>query len=134
MHDELRKHVRSRVRKGALAAFFLPGQPEALMLGEIVDISEGGLGICYIDIEDRYAGALEVSIHGLDNSVFLSRLPCRIVFDMETPEDPLAILNVRRCGIQFEGISSDQLSSLKEFILDLGGIDSTEFLIWNPTP
>jgi len=131
MPDELRKYIRSRVRKGAIAAFFQPDENDFFMLGEIVDISEGGLGICYIDIEERYTDSLQVSIYGLDGEAFLSRIPCRIVFDKEVPDDPLAILSVRRCGIQFEGISEDNLDKLKQFIADIGGIGATEFRIWS---
>ena len=130
MPDEARKQIRSRVRKGALVAFFQPGKNEFFMLGEIVDISEGGLGICYIDVEERYHEALEVSVYGLDNAVLLNRIPCRMMYDVEVPNGPLEALSLRRCGIQFEGISKDHLDQLRQFIVDIGGIDALEFRIW----
>ena len=116
MPDEVRMHNRSSVRKGAVAAFFQPDESESFMLGEIVDISEGGLGICYVDVEDRYNESLQVSVYGLDDKAFLERIPCKIVYDLEMPVDPTAILSTRRCGINFEGISKDLLEQLKRFL------------------
>jgi hypothetical protein len=119
MREELRKHTRSQARKGAFATFYKPDETESLMLGEIVDISEGGLGICYIDVEERYNESLEVSIYGLEKEGFLDRMPCRIIYDMHVPEDSLAVLSVRRCGIKFESLPRERLDELGQFIRNI---------------
>ena len=50
MVDELRKSLRFEAKEGSFAAFFPPDENNCLMLGRIMDISEGGLGICYLNI------------------------------------------------------------------------------------
>jgi len=120
MPGDLRKHTRSRAKKGAFAVFFRPNESHHLILGEIVDISEAGLGVCRIDVEERYTEPLEVSVYGLENEGFLDRMPCRIVYDMQVSDDPLEILGVRRCGIQFLDTSEELLDRLKQFIRKVG--------------
>ena len=120
MSDESRRHLRFQIKKGAFAAFFPADKNECVMLGEIVDISEGGFGICYIDIEKRYPELLQTSIYGLENAGFVDKMPCKIVYKMVVPANARGVLNVRRCGIQFKELSKHHIEQLKQFIQNIG--------------
>lgn len=129
MPDELRKYIRFQAKDGTFAAFFLPEKgDECFMLGMIIDISEGGLGVCHIDIEGRQPSSMLVSVYGLEGAGTITKIPCRIVYDVEIPDEARAVLSGRRCGIQFEGLSEEQVDELKEFLkkVGIGAIDILE--------
>lgn len=127
MSDELRKYIRLQAKDDTFAALFLPDNDQCLMLGKIIDISEGGLGICHIDIENRPPDSLLVSIYGLDDAGIIDKIPCKIVYDMEIPDNPGAVLSPRRCGIRFEPLSEEQEDRVKEFMKSIG-TGTIEFL------
>lgn len=121
MDHELRKQKRYHTHQGIIAAFFRPDQSESFMLGEIVDISDGGMGLCYVDIEEQYGESLQVSIYGLDDTILVDRIPCKMVHDAVLPEDSniYSVLGVKRCGVQLMGVTKEQMEQLRRFISEI---------------
>ncbi len=113
---ELRKNKRFRTNGNARAAFY--ASPEDFVkLGQILDISLGGLAIRYVTFGEPTADDVEVELFGSSGpSRQLGKLPCRIVYDYELYDESWGVLQVRRCGLQFGDLSSGQLDQVQSFI------------------
>ena len=109
---ERRLHKRFKVMKGALA--FIGSTP-----GTIVDISEGGLSVNYVVIEKQPTAELQLDIFFAGDEFYLPGVPGTLITDNQSNSEQLySSLNVKRLGIQFGELSSDQRSKLKYFILN----------------
>lgn len=115
---ERRKHNRYRAREGAYAAI----SPKSYKLGQIVDISMGGLSFHYID-----TGAFENNGNGSDIStetMFLSSmgyyvgdLSFETIADYEMTENPsFSNMTVRKRHIKFTNLELKQLFDLDYYI------------------
>jgi hypothetical protein len=70
-------------------------------IGEIIDVSKGGLAFHYIDIGDRPKGSLELDIFLKQVGFRLEKLPAKTVFDVEIPRSlHQGITTIRRHGVQ----------------------------------
>ena len=116
MSHELRENTRFSVKEAVLVAFFPPDQREYIMLGDLTDISENGLGVCYTDTEKQSTESMQVSIFGIENVGFVSRIRCKVVYDINIPGDPLPSPCLRRCGIFFEEPPANRKDQLKQFM------------------
>ena len=88
-------------------------------IGKVKDIGLGGLSFEHIYEEDLTGGETTKSLILWIKDVNLSKIPCRIVYDrpLQTPTeyDSLAIrLITKRCGIEFESLTDEQMAQLKE--------------------
>jgi hypothetical protein len=114
-HDDgadRRQHRRFRVKEGALA--FLGQVP-----GTIIDISEGGMSIHYVVFEREPSNTMQLDIFFAENEFFLPDLPVQLVSDVDASEEPLfSATKVKRLGIRFGELNSEQRSQLKYFILN----------------
>ncbi|ABK18022.1 PilZ domain-containing protein [Syntrophobacter fumaroxidans] len=118
--EDLRRFKRFRMTGTARAAFFATAR-EFLKLGEILDISLGGLAMRYVGFGEQPDGPIEVELFGSSGEVVrLGRFPCRIVYDFELADESWGILKVRRCGIQFRELSKQQLAQIQTFIDSFG--------------
>ena len=124
MFEEKRKSKRFKGKEGAFAAFI---RPKALMnMGQIQDISIGGLCIQYVYTDEDNKGCSEIKIFGgNDRFIHLDRVECRIVYDHEVPKGPWEQISTRRCGVELENLSVEQLSMLQDFI-DHFAFDETQ--------
>jgi hypothetical protein len=77
---ERRKHRRFQPQEGAFVTLRLPGSK----LGEIIDISAGGLAFRYIDIGERPEGSFELDIFFKETAFHLEKVPAKSVSDLET--------------------------------------------------
>lgn len=117
---ELRKFKRFRMTGNARAAFFATAR-DFVKLGEILDISLGGLAMRYVGFGEQPDGPIEVELFGSSGEVVrLGRFPCTIVYDFELADESWGILKVRRCGIQFRDLSQQQLAQIQAFIDSFG--------------
>jgi len=115
--DERRKHKRFRVQSGAftvLTAFSWPHSTQKL--GQIIDISMGGLAFSYIASEELPNVSLELSIFLAGNRFHLRSIPFETISDAETNEVPFSSITMKRSGVQFGELTPDQISQLKYFI------------------
>ena len=113
---ERRKHRRFYAATGAAAVFRRPW-PDSSTLGQIIDISMGGLAFRYIADGERSHGSYQLEIVWGDCSARFENIPFKVISDLKTPNDaPLNSIEMRRGGVQFEELRPDQISQLEYFI------------------
>jgi hypothetical protein len=94
-------------------------------MGQIQDISMGGLCVRYLATNDKIGQNTEIKIFGTnDRFIHVDKVKCRIVYDHEIPEGTWEQISTRRCGVEFESLSVKHLSILQEFI-DVFAFDDT---------
>ena len=111
---EQRTHKRFRVRENSYVT--LGGRVSKL--GQIVDISRGGLSFRYIDIGERPNSSLEVKLSIKNNNGFqLENIPFKTIYDLRaTKEFPFSSTRIRRRGGRFVALTQDQMSGLDYLI------------------
>jgi hypothetical protein len=115
MSEEKRKLKRYKGKEGAFAAFISPN--ELINMGQVQDISMGGLCVQYLSTHENYGGSSAIKIFGSnDRFIHVDRVQCRIVYDYEVPEGSWEQISTRCCGVEFETLSAKHLSTLQEFI------------------
>ena len=113
---ERRKHKRYKAIEGAYAAI----SPNSHKLGQIIDISMGGLSFKYIDTSADSTGTNPLS----DESIFLSSmgyyvgdLPFKTISDYEVTNAPsFSSMKVRKRHVQFTDLSFKQLFDLDYYL------------------
>jgi hypothetical protein len=109
---ERRKHKRFQVPIGVFVAF----RPHDSKLGEIIDMSMGGLAFCYLATKEPSNGSYKLDIF-LDEAGFhLDDVLFDTVTDFETRQVGFTSVTMRRCGVQFGKLTHDQRSKLEYFI------------------
>jgi hypothetical protein len=109
---ERRKHTRFHVRDGAFAVL----GPYSSKIGQIIDMSIGGLAFSYIAGEERSNRSYELGILLAENSFYLTKIPFETIWDKETRGVPFSSVPMRRCGVQFGELTQNQASQLQYFI------------------
>ena len=110
---EQRIHKRFRVRENSYVTLTGP----VSKLGQIIDISQGGLSFRYIDIGERPQQLFEVKLNIKNNGFQLDPLSLTTVYDLRaTKEFPFSATRIRRRGGQFVGLTPDQISDLEYLI------------------
>ena len=110
---ERRKYTRFRTRSGAL----IEVRSHQGKLGEIIDISKGGLAFRYIDIGDRPKGSFELDIILKESGFRLEKVPARTISDFRaTKHFPFSSTKTRRQGVEFGELTQKQSSQLEHFI------------------
>ena len=109
---ERRKHKRFHVQDGAHAVL---GTHYAELLGQIIDISRGGVSFRYVAGEKPSSGSFELDI-SLAN-FYLRKVPFKNISDFEiSNEFFLGSIPIRRRGIHFGELTHNQMSKLEYFI------------------
>lgn len=112
--SERRKYQRFNVKPGVLAVF----GPASEKMGQIIDISQGGLSFNYKEGPGMADGSYELSILFDDNSN-LNHRPCKfsasIVSDIKIEnEKQYSAAVIRRCGLQFGALTYYQKTWLDD--------------------
>jgi hypothetical protein len=107
-----RKHKRFQVPQGVFVGF----GPHVNKVGQMVDLSLGGLAFRYIGTGESQDGS-HLDIFMTDNDFYLGLIPFKTVSDFEivqtTPSSPMTM---RRSGVRFRKLSSEQRSELEYFL------------------
>jgi hypothetical protein len=106
-----RRYARFRVPKDAFAAL----GPDYIKVGQIINISMGGLAFRYLASEGP-SNASELDIFLAGRVFYLYKLPFETVRDFVTNEMPFSSTNMKVCGLQFGGLTDKQKSDLRYFI------------------
>ena len=112
-HLERRKSQRFKAAYGAFAVL----GPEKSKLGQIKDISMGGLAFKYLADEARSNTSGELDIVIRQNCFRVKSIPVQTVSDFElAKENVFSTVRLRQQGVKFGELTSDQALQL-EFIL-----------------
>jgi hypothetical protein len=122
---ERRKHKRFQACQGACAVLRphsnILGQ-NIDILGQIIDISRGGLGLRYVARENRSDESFELDILLAGDSFHLDKVSFQTIEDVElAKESTFSPATVRRRGLQFEKLAHWQMSRLEYFIRNHAG-------------
>ena len=110
---EQRQHKRFQAKDGAFAM----SKVSVNKLGQIVDISLGGLAFNYIAWAETSNGIFEIDILFAERFFYLQNLSCRVVLDSDiTLRNPFSSIRMRRLSVEFEKLTLTQRSELKYFI------------------
>ena len=112
---EQRKHKRYKAKEGAFAV--IRKQAKTKALGQILDISDGGLSFKYM-ANGKPANAdnkLDIFYTGL--GIQLRSLSFLTISDLPIDDLPtFSSIKMRRCGIQFTDLKSEHKNQINEFI------------------
>jgi hypothetical protein len=111
---ERRRHERFKVEKIAFAVL----RNRVSKLGQIIDISRGGLAFHYIANQEWPEVSSELDILLASNNGFcLERLKFKTISDFKIAnKSPYSSITVRRRGVQFEALTEHQTSHLLDFL------------------
>jgi hypothetical protein len=125
MVEEKRKHKRYKAKEGAFAAFIR--SDDSLDLGNLLDISMGGLCVRYLSTSETQRACNAIKIFGSNGRfIHLDKVVCRVVYDQEIPERSWNRLKTRRCGVEFESLNVRQTAMLQDFIDNFAHAGSEE--------
>ena len=109
---ERRKYKRFHVQNGAHAVL---GTHYAELLGQIIDISRGGVSFRYVAGEKPSSGSFELDI-SLAN-FYLRKVPFKNISDFQIANEFfLGSIPIRRRGVQFGELTPNRISQLEYFI------------------
>ena len=109
---EQRKQKRFRVKQGAFAALGHLFSP----VGQILDISRGGLSFRYVAGNDQSKGSSELKILLTDAGFHFNMLPFKPIWDLAIPYALSYVSRTIQCGGQFGELRGDQKLDLDYFI------------------
>lgn len=109
---ERRKHKRFTVSNGA----FVVLRPHQLNIGQLLDISMGGLAFTYMADQEPPNRSYELDMFFIGESFYLEGAPIRIAWDCRIDGVPFSSLKMRRMGVQFGELTPGQKSQLHYFI------------------
>ncbi len=122
---ERRRSERLSVNDGMYVVF----RPSFTPLGRVVDISEEGIALEYVQIElDSFPlqglSNKEIDLFTVAGRFYLKRLPCKISYDIlhELNQEGLpSTISTRRCGLEFCGLTEVQKVQLEQFVNNKDG-------------
>ena len=86
-------------------------------LGEIIDISKGGLAFKYLVGENQIKEAVALDIMHSGSDFYIKKLPCKTISDFELiNEIDFSSLKMKRHSIKFGELDNNQISDLDYFI------------------
>jgi hypothetical protein len=110
---EGRQHRRFTVQNGGFAALC----NEFTALGQIIDISRGGISFRYVASEARTCGSAELRILMTDGSFCFERVPFKTIWDSAMPHEfSFGTITLRHCGGQFGDLTHSQKVDLEYFL------------------
>jgi hypothetical protein len=113
---EARKWPRYPAKRGVLALLTIPREIQA-RLGELVDLSEGGMAFVYSGDNQPFAGPAEVEVFGFEAPEHcIGRVRCRVVYEITLDEPHGTTTETRRCGLEFDSSLREAADKLRSFI------------------
>jgi len=86
-------------------------------IGQITDMSKGGLSFCYIDKQIKLHEIFSVDILLADDGFYLDKIPVKIAWDDGINACvSLQSKAMKRCGVTFDNMSIDQQALLHSFV------------------
>ncbi len=115
---ERRRYRRYRLRNRGVVMV----TPHLIFSYSVEDISRGGLAFIYSGWCDWQADPIRMTF--LDRDFFLDKVPLRVVADREFTEivDD-EVPRLRRCSVQFEDLTAEQVRELESYFRRLEGLE-----------
>lgn len=112
-YTEKRRHKRFNVKEGIFAV----SSPDHDRLGQIKDVSKGGLAFQYLETIQSYKEPIEVEIFSPFEDLSVKVLPVRSVRDFKIVTDKkYNTLPIRQTCLQFQNLNHSQELLLDKFI------------------
>jgi len=99
-----REYTRYVARKAIMVILTLPVSGLYPLIGPLVDISRTGLCFTYLPLQYDMDIPVEIPCEVVlkyGSRSFSDPIPCKIVYETESPTTSSFMVPVRRCGIQF---------------------------------
>ncbi|MBW2174204.1 MAG: PilZ domain-containing protein [Deltaproteobacteria bacterium] len=109
---ERRKHKRFEIPIGMFVSF----RPHRPRLGEVINISRGGLAFRYYGGKEPSDGSNKLNIFLEEGDFHLNDILSRTVTDFGTYRIPFRSVTMRRSSVQFRSLTHHQISQLEHFI------------------
>ena len=112
---ERREHKRFLAQEGAYALL----KNNSSKLGQIKNVSRGGLAFSYIVNEEQMHKSFKVDIFISGQGFCLKNIPSKKISDFHIDNKlPFSTFAVRQVGVQFNELNHSQLSQLDNLIRD----------------
>lgn len=121
--QDRRRHLRYKVSEGAYAAL----SPDSAKMGQIIDISRGGLCFRYIVQMDQVEDCSETHVFVGDEGIYLEKMPNKVIEDIpvENGDFPSSIMMgprvmrmIRQRRVCFGELTGNQVAQLEYFIMN----------------
>ena len=110
---ERRQNTRIKPAAGAFAAI----ASDFDRIGNIVDISRGGLAFHYVSTRESWIGAKAIDIFHKDIELFLKGIPIKPVLEMDLAKDNASSsVLVRRMNVEFVDLNQEQAQQLDHLL------------------
>lgn len=110
---EKRKHKRLKAKEGAFAVV----TSDYNKIGQIRNISKGGLAFQYIDNGEPLRGSIEIEIFSAAKNFYLRKLAAKVIMDSEVDSPvPFSSLPLKELVVQFEKMKPNQMLMLDYFL------------------
>jgi len=104
-----------RMSKGEIAMAVIKSRPSRM--GEIVEISRGGLSFSCVENDADISQSKEMDILFTDDDFYLSRLPFKTIKEkFIKAEAPFDVLNMTQLAVQFESLTENQRKKLDQLL------------------
>lgn len=132
---ERRKHKRIKVKEGVFAVIRGPSgrldhftemsmgeiavsvyKSNPVKLGQIKNISAGGLAFHYIPAKSSLDGPFELDILMTEKNIYLHNVPFEIISDEKIEKNRVQTVPVKRTSLRFVNLSDQQLSKLQYIV------------------
>jgi hypothetical protein len=124
IQKEQRVHERFRVKEGVFAVIKKNNDPK-MTVGQIIDISHGGMSLKYLADSEPIDGVNKLDIYYTGHGAQLKDIPFKVVTDfmLDSPF-PFSSVYMRRGCLQFQDMSNDHIDQFIEFIGKFSDIET----------
>jgi hypothetical protein len=112
--NDRRKDKRFQVKRFTFVKLWSESNED---IGQLLDISKSGLALRYFSKAQNPINFSRLGLVSSECDLTIDGIPFRVVSDTELPNgSPLDPINFRRSGVQFEQLTSEQLTELEYFL------------------
>ncbi len=116
-----REHIRLPTRllgeRILLVSFETPEAVQIDNIGYVINISRGGLAFRYLSKENLTSGLHKLKLFSFeDPDACIENIACKVIYDYEA-KFILSLPPSRRCGVEFESITDEQLPKVENLIV-----------------
>lgn len=116
-----RNHERHPLKdkEGFYVLLSSPQHLDRKILGQVIDVSLGGLAFRYMETGKKVRGSAELLIYRFEAQKKPITIPCQVIYDDELPNTfSLSPPIFHRCGVRFVSLTTHQKGQLEGLIQD----------------